>query len=211
MLKTNQPPNKKISRIANFWCKAIYSFQINGRETIEIKTSITIFGIYSGSQRSDFLNAANITNQVTDQMEKVLKSNASEEKSTMKLDRELKEMLGRLEKLSMIGSVNMKDRIADLFQQGQLFVQYLKQQDPHNDIRREALQRYRNRFQEILDNTEYSTPLEPSPEPTEEEKHACLNWTACCEDECLIHYSEKMGANWFPNKPRRQGKASTRW
>lgn len=144
-------------------------------------------------------------------MEKVLKSNASEEQFIMEIDRELKEMLGRLEKLSMIDSANMKDRIADLFQQGQLFVQYLKQQDPHNDTWREVHQRYRNRFQEILDNTEYSTPPELSPEPTEEEKHACLNWTACYKDECLIHLSEKMGANWFPKKPRRQGKASTRW
>lgn len=148
---------------------------------------------------------------ITDQTEKILKSNSSEEKSTMMLDRELKEMLERLEKLSMIDSANMKDRIADLFQQGQLFVQYLKQQDPHDDTRREALQRYRDRFQEILDNTEYLTPPEPSPEQTEEEKHACLNWTACYKDECVIHHSEKMGANWFPKKPRHQGKASTRW
>lgn len=39
--------------------------------------------------------------------------------------------------------------------------------------------------------------------PSDEvQKHALLSWTACYDDDCRIHYSEKEGSGWFPKKPR---------
>jgi hypothetical protein len=41
-------------------------------------------------------------------------------------------------------------------------------------------------------------------------EHAILSWTACYDDQCAIHKSEKDGAGWSPKKPRnrRQKKRS---
>ena len=35
------------------------------------------------------------------------------------------------------------------------------------------------------------------------EKHGHLSWTACYNDSCLIHRSEKEGAGWFPSKAKK--------
>ena len=43
--ETNKLLNTIISQIASFWCKVIFSFQINGREAVIMKTSITILRI----------------------------------------------------------------------------------------------------------------------------------------------------------------------
>jgi Retrotransposon gag protein/Zinc knuckle len=37
-------------------------------------------------------------------------------------------------------------------------------------------------------------------------RHASLSWTACYDDYCTIHYSEKDGAGWFPHEPKRSTK-----
>ena len=37
------------------------------------------------------------------------------------------------------------------------------------------------------------------------EKHEIMFWTACYDDQCRIHLSEKNGAGWFP-----QGKTMAR-
>jgi hypothetical protein len=34
-------------------------------------------------------------------------------------------------------------------------------------------------------------------------QHAYLSWTACYDNDCLIHLSEKEGSGWFPTKRRR--------
>lgn len=48
-------------------------------------------------QRLDFLNEENITNQYNDQMEGILDSNASQERSILKVDEELEKMMSNLE------------------------------------------------------------------------------------------------------------------
>ena len=37
-----------------------------------------------------------------------------------------------------------------------------------------------------------------------------LSWTACYDDECLVHLSEKQGEGWFPRKPSKKGKQLAR-
>ena len=34
--------------------------------------------------------------------------------------------------------------------------------------------------------------------------HATLSWTACYDDNCSIHLSDKQGSGWFPTRPRRE-------
>lgn len=46
----------------------------------------------------------------------------------------LKKMMNNLKRLSVVNLTKTKDKIADLFQKIQQIVQYLKQQDFHNDI-----------------------------------------------------------------------------
>jgi len=41
-----------------------------------------------------------------------------------------------------------------------------------------------------------SSPIPPRNE------HASMSWTACYDDDCYVHQSEKEGANWFPQRPR---------
>jgi hypothetical protein len=33
-------------------------------------------------------------------------------------------------------------------------------------------------------------------------EHAMLSWTACYDDSCTTHYSDKMGTGWFPQEPK---------
>src|SRR5439155_9587292 len=33
-------------------------------------------------------------------------------------------------------------------------------------------------------------------------KHGIYSWTACYNNDCPIHYSDKQGSGWFPQKPR---------
>jgi hypothetical protein len=39
-------------------------------------------------------------------------------------------------------------------------------------------------------------------------RHALLSWTACYQDDCDVHRSEKEGSGWFPQ--RKKGKKSKR-
>ena len=48
--------------------------------------------------------------------------------------------------------------------------------------------------------------------------HRLLHWTSCYDDDCLTHRSDKEGANWYPQEPRKpkkqskeQGKEHTFW
>ena len=41
-------------------------------------------------------------------------------------------------------------------------------------------------------------PKETNPFP----KHEWLSWTACYDDSCLTHKSDKEGSGWFPQKPK---------
>lgn len=34
------------------------------------------------------------------------------------------------------------------------------------------------------------------------QEHACLSWTACYDDYCVIHQSDKEGRGWFPQRPQ---------
>ena len=36
--------------------------------------------------------------------------------------------------------------------------------------------------------------------------HEILSWTACYDDSCLIHQSEKDGSGWYPTRPKNHGK-----
>lgn len=38
---------------------------------------------------------------------------------------------------------------------------------------------------------------------SEELEHATLSWTACYDDGCLTHYSDKSGSGWWPRKTRK--------
>jgi hypothetical protein len=33
-------------------------------------------------------------------------------------------------------------------------------------------------------------------------EHESMNWTACYDDGCPVHRSDKDGAGWYPSKPR---------
>jgi hypothetical protein len=35
-------------------------------------------------------------------------------------------------------------------------------------------------------------------------EHACLSWTACYDDDCRVHLSDKQGSGWYPTKSRRE-------
>ena len=40
--------------------------------------------------------------------------------------------------------------------------------------------------------------------------HPGLSWTACYDDQCPVHLSEKEGEGWFPRKPGKKGKEPAR-
>src|SRR5579871_4577319 len=39
-------------------------------------------------------------------------------------------------------------------------------------------------------------------------EHAMMSWTACYDDNCPVHRSDKEGSGWYPSKPRRKGRSS---
>ena len=45
---------------------------------------------------------------------------------------------------------------------------------------------------------------------TRHPKHAHMSWTACYDDYCYIHKSDKDGSGWYPKKPRRQANMHVR-
>ena len=154
-------------------------------------------------QRLDFLNEEDKITQIDDRMKETSDHNVSQKRSTLKADQELKKMMSKLERLSVV-DLATKDRIADLFQEMQRIAQYLDQHNPHNDHWRTVFTQRRKQFEKILDDIDYCTPPESESEPTEEEIHTKLNWTACYEDRCLIHLSKKERSRWFPKKPKRK-------
>jgi len=58
--------------------------------------------------------------------------------------------------------------------------------------------------------TRNATPTSPeySGSPRREWAHASMNWTACTDDRCQIHLSEKQGSGWYPQFTRRLRKPS---
>ena len=48
---------------------------------------------------------------------------------------------------------------------------------------------------------EWKTSIEKAEK--EANSHAGMSWTACYDDECLVHMSEKSG-KWFPKEPKQQ-------
>lgn len=46
------------------------------------------------------------------------------------------------------------------------------------------------------------------PLPEEEDMHDRLHFSACYEDACLIHKSDKDGAGWYPRKPQKSTKGN---
>ncbi|KIW24824.1 uncharacterized protein PV07_10514 [Cladophialophora immunda] len=40
-------------------------------------------------------------------------------------------------------------------------------------------------------------------------QHSLLSWTACYDDSCTAHYSEKMGSGWFPRRPKKARKTNS--
>ena len=38
----------------------------------------------------------------------------------------------------------------------------------------------------------------------EEGNHVNMSWTACYDDECLVHMSDKDGKGWFLKQPKQQ-------
>src|SRR5437762_13678771 len=58
-------------------------------------------------------------------------------------------------------------------------------------------------------NTETAEPPSLDDPPTAQTSrdrpdHGTLSWTACYDDRCTVHKSEKDGAGWYPTKPRKQ-------
>src|SRR5579871_328069 len=39
-------------------------------------------------------------------------------------------------------------------------------------------------------------------------RQANMSWTACYDDNCPVHRSDKEGSGWYPSKPRRKGQKS---
>ncbi|KAH0613946.1 uncharacterized protein H6S33_005832 [Morchella sextelata] len=35
-------------------------------------------------------------------------------------------------------------------------------------------------------------------------QHGLMSWTACYDDSCPVHFSDKNGSGWFPKAPRRR-------
>jgi hypothetical protein len=67
-----------------------------------------------------------------------------------------------------------------------------------------------NNEQELVTRmVEEISRYEEIPESDEEEidalrEHATLNWTACYDDYCQVHLSEKQGLGWYPRGPRKE-------
>ena len=50
---------------------------------------------------------------------------------------------------------------------------------------------------------EWKESIEKANKNEKDNSHAGMSWTACYDDECLVHMSEKDG-RWFPKEPKQQ-------
>ena len=70
--------------------------------------------------------------------------------------------------------------------------------------------KYMNAQDKLLNQREHDLREQQQDLDKEAEKkakdreHACLSWTACYDDYCRVHLSDKQGSGWFPRKPRRR-------
>ena len=78
-------------------------------------------------------------------------------------------------------------------------------------------QRELDKIQREVDQARAAKIPQP-PEPLELKKrnqpkptHASLSWTACHDDACLTHLSEKRDSGWFPQSPRPRSHNSEVW
>lgn len=58
----------------------------------------------------------------------------------------------------------------------------------------------RDEEEDIPEATPSNKPLPV--QAMDSDQHKRLSWTACYDDNCVLHYSEKEGSGWFPKKPR---------
>ena len=56
--------------------------------------------------------------------------------------------------------------------------------------------------EEVRKEEEWKTSIEAARK--KETDHAGKSWTACYNDECLVHMSDKDAEGWFPKQPRQQ-------
>lgn len=72
------------------------------------------------------------------------------------------------------------------------------------DCRQNKVQRQVNMMQLVPSGRgAYDTTGTPHQEAKDRE-HACLSWTACYDDSCRVHLSDKEGSGWFPTKRRQE-------
>jgi hypothetical protein len=83
---------------------------------------------------------------------------------------------------------------------------WLRENDKGNNWVAEELEAYQERstrHKEETSVTSYRLPLTNNYlEDPRNPKHGLLQWTGCFKDTCPIHYHEKIGANWQPQKKR---------
>lgn len=53
------------------------------------------------------------------------------------------------------------------------------------------------------DNPEWRNP--PNEKMTVRVSHGEILWTACYDDDCMIHLEDKVGSKWFPKRPGSKG------
>ena len=61
-------------------------------------------------------------------------------------------MLNKLKQLDMTNLTHEKNKISNLFSQSQRIVQHFKKQDLKHEIEKKTLKRFREQFQNSLDN-----------------------------------------------------------
>jgi hypothetical protein len=54
------------------------------------------------------------------------------------------------------------------------------------------------------DPVQAQTAAETEDNQRKKNEHACLSWTGCYDDSCMIHFSDKDGSGWFPKEPRKK-------
>ena len=156
------------------------------------------------------LNAEDTINHITDQLELIWSSDASQERSTMKMDQALRRILKKLKKTNTQNVTEGADEIYELTQRCREVIHIMRKQNSHNPTWAWIFHKKNERLQRIIDNVESRKSLS-KPELTKKKKHANLNWTACYENECREHFSKKKKSSWYSKKPRRQEKISTQW
>lgn len=59
-----------------------------------------------------------------------------------------------------------------------------------------------NQIQGLLD--EQTRLKEEFDKRGKDDEHALMSWTACYDDDCRVHLSDKQGSGWYPTRPRKE-------